>query len=174
MFNWLTRIIKNKAYKRRRSFLEAEYHKNTPNRLKRVLVGLELLTEPLEYNGDTFLPISLEGVVAVRTQTMDTLNNRLEFLFMEYNRVLASPSPNPEWSVLPGNLSKKLDTDDRKWLDEYFATSRDELARDKLRRALVLLLSFDENDNQSPERDVFLNQTGQILRELETIVEHYL
>lgn len=174
MFNWLARVVKNKAYKRRRSFLEAEYHKNTSNRLKRVLVGLELLTEPLEYNGETYLPLPLEGVVATRTQTMDILYARLEFLFMEYNRVLASPGSYPEWSTLPSSLSKKLDTDERKWLDEYFTTSRQEVARDKLRRALVVLVSFDENGTDNPERDVFLNQIGHILRELETVVEHYL
>jgi hypothetical protein len=174
MLNWLTHVLKKKAYKRRRSFLEAEYHKNTPNMLARVAVGLELLVEPLEYKGDVYLPLPLSGNLSVRAQTIDTLVLRLQFLYLEYNRVLASPGNQPEWSTLPGNLSKKLDSDDRKWLDEYFATSSEEKARDKLLKALVVLVSFRENESEGPERDVFLNQIGHILRELETIVEHYL
>lgn len=174
MLNWLSRVIKSKAFKRRRSMLEAEYHKNTPNRLNRVLIGLELLTAPLEYNGNAYLPLSLQGTLDMRTQTMDILTARLEFLYMEYNRVLASPGSYPEWSTLPSSLSKKLDTDEQKWLDDYFQTAREDVVREKLIRPWAILTSFKENESESPERDVFLNQTSHILRELETIVEHYL
>ena len=174
MFNWLTRVIKAKAYKRRRSFLEAEYHKNTPNRLERVLNGLELLSAPLEYKGESYLPLPLVGTLALRAQTMDILVARLEFMYMEYNRVLASTGNYPDWSELPKSLSKKLDSDEEKWLDEYFATSHETVVRDKLIKAWAVLSSFKENETKSPEREVFLNQISHILRELETVVEHYL
>ena len=176
LFKWVSRPLKRIAYKRRRSIMEGDFHNIASNRLSRVLIGLELLTEPLEYGGSDYVPLSLEGGLDLRTPTITILKDRLDFLFSEYNRVLGSTLKNPEWVALPQRLSVKEDKNGIKWLDEYFNTSDPEKVRDVLRLFSGTFLMFLENDDGkgNTERDVFLNQTSHILRELETIVEHYL
>lgn len=175
-FDWLTHPLKRYVYNRRRSFLEAEFHKNAHNLHQRVMVGLELLTEPMKYGTANYVPISLEGNLELRCAGIQTVLSRLEFLLQDYNRVLNAPGKNPEWSSYPSILDPKHDISNRKWLDEYFATSNPESVRGRLRYIFRLLdthtVAFVEYNN--PEQAVLMNRCGHILRELEIIVEHYL
>jgi len=175
LVNWMFRPITGRLYTRRRNALEAEFHKNTPNRLHKVIIGLRLLTEPVEYGYDSYVDLPVRGTIAVRCQSFQLLSDRLQFLYMEYNRALASTVKNPEWTPLPEKLSPKRDTNSLKWLDEYFETSNPGTIRNSFWDVLeVLQLVESTADNTNPERDIFLNQISNILRELETIVEHYL
>lgn len=174
MFNWLNTRLKRYAVKQRRSFLEAEFHKNTRNPFQKVLVGLELITEPLEYNGATFVPLSVRGKLELRIENFDTLYERLQFYIREYTRVANGSSQT--WIALPDELDKKKDDTQLRWIDQYFGTTNPEVVRDKLRKAFALIdyyrPAFTERD--TPEQDALANMTAHIFRELETVVEHYL
>lgn len=175
LFKWLSTLLRQKAVKSRRRDLEAEFHKNTHNTLQRVMVGLELITEPLEYNGDIYRPMSLRGKLELRIGDFDTLVERLEFFISEYNRVTNSNLPNQRWLDLPESIDRKGEQVASRWLDQYFGTPNPEIARDKLRTVFAMLDLYQcAFDKQTPERDTLYNQTAHILRELETIVEHYL
>lgn len=175
LVKWLSTLLRRTAVKSRRRALEAEFHKNTHNTLRRVMVGLELITEPLEYNGSTYMPMSLRGRLELRIGNFGTLLERLEFFISEYNRVSNSNLPNQRWLELPEALDRKGESSEPRWLDHYFGTSDPEMARDKLRRVFVTLDLYQRAfDKQTPEQDTLYNQTAHIFRELEIIVEHYL
>ncbi|ANZ48530.1 hypothetical protein BIZ78_gp045 [Erwinia phage vB_EamM_Caitlin] len=175
-FKWLTNPLKRYVYKRRRSFLEGEFHKNAHNLYQRVMVGLELITEPLVYGTEVYTPLSLTGHVELRCSSVTVVFDRLSFLTRDYSRVINEPGPHPEWSPYPITLEAKNDVTNRKWLDEYFATQDPEVARDALREIFCLLdvyrVAFDKDGD--PDKDVLANRTAHLLRELECIVEHYL
>lgn len=174
MFNWLNTRLKRYAVKQRRSFLEAEFHKNTRNPFLKVIVGLELLTEPLEYNGAQYKPLSVRGKLELRVANFDILYERLEFYIREYTRVANGSSQM--WLPLPDELDKKKDESSLRWIDQYFATTEPEAVRAKLRKAFALIdlyrPAFTERD--TAEQDALANMTAHIFRELETVVEHYL
>lgn len=176
LFEWFMRPLRRSAYKRRRGLLEAEFHKNTQNTYQRVMTGLALLTEPLEYGSDRCLPLGLMGSLELRCKSIDQAYLRLHFLLREYNRVLNTTARNPTWSPFPNDNDPKHDKPGVKWLDEYYGTSDSEVARGKLRSIYLLMdnhqLSFTDQTN--PERDVLFNLSRHLVRELETIVEHYL
>ncbi|QVW28749.1 hypothetical protein pEaSNUABM8_00252 [Erwinia phage pEa_SNUABM_8] len=176
-FKWLTNPLKRYAYKRRRSFLEGEFHKNAHNLHQRVMVGLELLTEPLVYGTEDYHPLPLTGHLELRCPSIRMVFERLSFLVRDYNRVIGEPGHNPEWSPYPTALEAKADVTNRKWLDDYFATQDSEKARDALREVFCLLdvyrEAFNKDDGDS-DKDVLANRAGHLLRELERIVEHYL
>lgn len=175
-FKWLTNPLKRYAYRRRRSFLEGEFHKNTHNLYQRVMVGLELLTEPLVYGTEVYTPLPLTGHVELRCPNITMVFNRLSFLMRDYSRVINETVHNPEWSPYPSSLEAKNDVTNRKWLDDYFATQDPEYARDELRKIFCLLdvyrFAFDKDGDA--DKDVLVNRAGHLLRELERIVEHYL
>lgn len=174
-FKWLTNPLKRYAYKRRRSFLEGEFHKNAHNLYHRVMIGLELLTEPLVYGTEDYHPLPLSGHLELRCSSVTLVNDRLMFLLRDYNRVISEPGHNPEWSEYPTTLGVKSDVTNRKWLDDYFATQDTEKARDKLRAIFCLLDVYrDAFNSDDSDKDVLANRAGHLLRELECIVEHYL
>lgn len=174
MFNWLTTRLKRYALKQRRSFLEAEFHKNTRNPIRRTIVGLELLTEPLEYNTNQYMPLSVRGKLELRISNFDKLYDRLEFFTREYSRAINGSSQS--WANLPDSLDKKKDMVELRWLDNYFGTDDQDAIRSKLRNALELIVLYQTalTGNESPEQDVLANQTAHIFRELDTVVEHYI
>lgn len=175
LFKWLSTLLRRKAVEARRRSLEAEFHKNTLNTLHRVMVGLELITEPLEYNGKEYLPFSLRGQLELRIRDFDTLVERLEFFISEYNRVSSSNIPNQRWLELPEAIDRKGESSEPRWLDHYFGASDPEVAREKLRTVFNMLEQYQRAfDKQTPEQDTLFNQTAHIFRELEVIVEHYL
>lgn len=175
LFKWFTQPIKRSAYKRRRSLLEAEFHKNAHNRFQRVMIGLELLTEPLTYGTETYLPLSVSGHLELRCANVGVVYERLEFLLRDYTRVINSTAKNPEWSAWPSKLEPAQDVTNRKWLDEFFSTQRGDVVRDKLRDVFCLLDLFRESFlGDDPDQAVLANRSGHLLRDLERVVEHYL
>lgn len=174
MFKWLNSRLKRYAVKQRRSFLEAEFHKNTRNPFQRALAGLELLTEPLEYNGSQYKPLSVRGKLELRISDFDTLYERLEFYLREYTRVTHGSSQ--EWLPLPNELDKKKDETELRWIDRYFGTTDPEVVRTKLGKAFALIDLYRPafTERETPEQDALANMTAHIFRELDTIVEHYL
>lgn len=175
-FKWLTNPLKRYVYKRRRSFLEGEFHKNTHNLYQRVMTGLELLTEPLIYGTEEYTPLPLTGHVELRCARATLVFDRLAFLLRDYSRVINEPGDNPEWSAYPTTLEAKSDVTNRKWLDDYFATQESEIARAELRKIFCLLELYREAFARDGDldKDVLNNRAGHLLRELERIVEHYL
>ncbi|QQO90721.1 hypothetical protein pEaSNUABM42_00236 [Erwinia phage pEa_SNUABM_42] len=176
LFEWLTFPLKRYAHKRRRSYLEAEFHKNTQNTYQRVLIGLALLTEPLEYNGNTYRGIDLMGNLELRCKSFDIVHQRFAFLLREYDRVLNTTGRNPDWSPYPAVIDPQQDKPMLRWFDEYFGTSSKDVVRQKLRRTYELLETYRDvySSKTNPEQDVLFNLTRHLVRELETIVEHYL
>ncbi|QVW55253.1 hypothetical protein pEaSNUABM29_00213 [Erwinia phage pEa_SNUABM_29] len=176
LFKWLSTLLRRSAVKGRRRSLEAEFHKNTHNTFTRVMAGLELITEPLEYNGTEYRPITLRGQMELQVRNFDTLVERLKFLIDEYNRVTSSARPNQQWLEFPDHLKRKGEGISPRWLDQYFGTSDPEVARDKMLYVFALLDTYRNafTERQTNDQDVLTNQAAHILRELETIVEHYL
>lgn len=174
-FKWLTNPLTRYVYRRRRSMLEGEFHKNTHNLYQRVMVGLELITEPLVYGEEECIPLLLSGHLELRCSKIHTVYDRLAFLLRDYSRVINEPGNNPEWQAYPSILEPKSDVTNRKWLDDYFATQEPERARATLRDIYCLLGMYQEAFEQDePDNDVLTNRAGHLLRELERIVEHYL
>jgi len=174
-FKWLTHPIKRYVYNRRRSFLEAEFHKNAHNLYQRVMIGLELLTEPQVYGTEIYKPLSVSGHAELRCANIGVVYDRLDFLVRDYTRVINTGARNSDWSPWPTKLEIKDDVTNRKWLDDYFATQYPETVREKLREIFYLLDLYRESFiGDDPDKAVLANRSGHLLRELERIVEHYL
>lgn len=165
--------FKKRLYKRRREQLLATFHKNSNNLYLHVITGLELLTEPLEYKGKDYVPLSLSGQINSVVPTFKILFERLEFMQANFQ----STVQGGQYRELPDNLSKKSDLLLPRWKDLYFNTLSGESVRQQLAVIRERLVSYEQiylTRSNGAEEDVLWRQTQPILRELEAIVEHYL
>lgn len=165
--------FKKRLYKRRREQLQATFHKNSNNLFLHVITGLELLTEPLEYKGEEYVPLPLTGQVNSVVPTFAILLGRLEFLQDNFQNTVQGG----QYRELPDTLSKKSDLLLPRWKDLYFETMSSASVRQQLAVIRERLVSYEHvylTRSNGAEEDALWRQTQPILRELEAIVEHYL
>ncbi|MGL5397177.1 MAG: hypothetical protein ACRDBQ_18170 [Shewanella sp.] len=179
MFKWLSFFIKpfqRKAYADRRDKLLSAFHKNAPDSAEKVLAGLELLTTPTELDGACPV-LSLSGKLELRTANFNILVRRMEHSLGEYNRLCNQRKI--QWVPLSADIAKEKDKFEGRWLDNYFQTAEpDKVTADlNYMKEMVIvlnnLLNTKERDSFELD-DILYGQTVYILRELNTIVEHYL
>lgn len=172
MLSWCTQWIRRRFYKRRREALHAAFHNNGNNLYLKVLSGLELLTLPNNHGSNDYPELPVIGKLVAATPTFSLLVERLEFAFLDHALMLTGCEPKP----FPEHLKKEKHPAINRWVDLYFNTTDADVLREKLRHVLELLQQHEEAyvNKTQPENSVLWNRTQHILRELDTIVEHYL
>lgn len=172
MLSMCMRWFYRRAYKRRREALHAAFHNNGNNLYRRLISGLELLTQPLEFNSTEYVELPLIGKIKRTTPTFSLLMERLDFLIKDYALMQSGCEPRE----FPAHLRKERHPDLPRWLDLYFDTVDAETVRRRLSDVYILLHTYEGafTDLSSPENNVLWNRSQHILRELEQIVEHYL
>ncbi|ECG1798534.1 hypothetical protein D6R99_07515 [Salmonella enterica subsp. enterica] len=165
--------FKKRLYKRRREQLLATFHKNSNNLYLHVITGLELLTEPLEFESGNYVPLSLFGNIDSSVPQFDILRQRLEWHLENFERVIRGG----EYRNLPEALSRKNDMPLPRWKDQFFLTTNSDNVRRQLAVIRELLVTYEAvyvQRQTRQEEDVLWRQTQPVLRELEIIVEHFL
>ncbi|QBP07629.1 hypothetical protein HOV30_gp203 [Erwinia phage Derbicus] len=165
--------FRKRLYKRRREQLLATFHNNSNNLYLHVITGLELLTEPLEYNSENYAPLPLFGRIDSSVADFNILQQRLEWHLENFERVIRGGDYHP----IPDALSRQKDLPLPRWKDQFFQTTSSDIVRQQLAVIRQLLVTYEAvyfNRHSRSEEDVLWRQTQPVLRELEIIVEHFL
>lgn len=175
MFSWIIRPFQRRIYADNREKLIAAFHKNASDSIAKAIAGLELLTTPTTFEGNC-IDLPLSGKLELRTPTFEVIIKRLEHSLKEYHRL--SGSKRIEWIPFPNVISKDKDKFVGRWLDGYFNVTHPELLREDLKyaKALVKVLASLTQPNSSSDEleDILQRETAHIVRDINTIVEHYL